>query len=161
MWEGIDMPLPPQATKISRKGVELTSNVDRANYLITELTRAAMRDVAKYVLKIVRANVRQISNQTRKMRYAAMRYQYWIRKQECDLQLGIENTAKGADTAWWADQSELGTGSQPKRGFLRSAVYDNIDMIRKIEGQYLSAIEDENNAMSMIDEEENDPEANE
>lgn len=152
------MGLPPQATKISRNGVELTSNVDRANYLITELTRAAMRDVAKYVLKIVRANVRGINNYTRRMRYAAMRYQYWIRKKECDLQLGIENTARGANTAWWADQSELGTGGQPQRGFLRSAVYDNIDMIRKIEAQYLSAIEDENNAASMVDESENDPE---
>ncbi len=152
------MPLPPQATKISRNGVELTSNVDRANYLITELTRAAMRDVAKYVLKIVRKNVRGINNYTRRMRYATTRYQYWIRKKECDMQLGIENTAKGAETAWWADQAELGTGNQPKRGFLRSAVYDNIDMIRKIEAQYLSAIEDEMNAASLVDEDENNPE---
>ena len=152
------MPLPPQATVINRKGVTLTSNVDRANYLITELTRAAMRDVAKYVLKIVRANVRGINNFTRKMRYATTRYQYWIRKRECDLQLGIENTKKGAESAWWADQSELGTGGQPKRGFLRSAVYDNIQMIREIEAQYLSAIEDENNAASMVNEEENNPE---
>lgn len=152
------MPLPPQATLIKRKGVELTSNVDRASYLITELTRAAMRDVAKYVLKIVRANVRGINNYTRKMRYASTRYQYWIRKKECDLQLGIENTAKGANTAWWADQSELGEAGQPKRGFLRSAVYDNIEMIRKIEAQYLSAIEDEMNAASMCDESENNPE---
>lgn len=152
------MPLPPQATVIKRNGVELTSNVDRANYLITELTRAAMRDVAKYVLKIVRANVRGINNMTRRMRYATTRYQYWIRKKECDLQLGIENTAKGAETAWWADQSELGTGGQPKRGFLRSAVYENIEMIRKIEAQYLSAIEDEMTAASLVDESENDPE---
>ena len=152
------MSLPPQATKISRNGVELTSNVDRANYLITELTRAAMRDVAKYVLKIVRANVRAIRSQTRRMRYAGTRYQYWIRKKECDLKLGIENTAKGAESAWWADQSELGTGGQPKRGFLRSAVYENIDMIRKIEAQYLSAIEDENAAAALVDESENDPE---
>lgn len=155
------MPLPKSVTKISRNGVEFVESVDRANYLITELTRAAMKDVARYVLKIVRANVRAISNQTRKMRYAPLRYQYWVRKQECDLQLGIENTKFGADTAWWADQAELGTGNQPKRGFLRSAVYDNIDMIRKIEAQYLSAIEDELNAQSMIDEEENDPEEEE
>lgn len=155
------MPLPKSVTKISRNGVEFVESVDRANYLITELTRAAMKDVARYVLKIVRANVRAISNQTRKMRYAPLRYQYWVRKQECDLQLGIENTKFGADTAWWADQAELGTGNQPKRGFLRSAVYDNIDTIRKIEAQYLSAIEDELNAQSMIDEEENDPEEEE
>ena len=117
-----------------------------------------MKDVAKYILKIVRANVRAISSQTKKMRYAGMRYQYWVRKQESDLQLGIENTKQGAESAWWADQAELGTGNQPKRGFLRSAVYDNIETIRKIEAQYLSAIEDEVNAASMVDESENDPE---
>ena len=129
------MPLPKSVTKISKNGVEFVSSVDRANYLITELTRAAMKDVAKYVLRIVRANVRAISSQTKKMRYAGMRYQYWVRKKECDLQLGIENTKFGAESAWWADQSELGTGNQPKRGFLRAAVYEE----------------------AMVDEEENDP----
>jgi len=151
------MPLPKSVTKISKNGVEFVSFVDRANYLITELTRAAMKDVAKYVLRIVRANVRAISSQTKKMRYAGMRYQYWVRKKECDLQLGIENTKFGAESAWWADQSELGTGNQPKRGFLRAAVYDNIATIRQIESQYLSAIEDEAGAEAMVDEEENDP----
>lgn len=152
------MPLPPSVTKIDKNGVHFVESVDRANYLLTELTRAAMRDVAKYVLRIVRANVRGISKQTRRMRYAGMRYQYWIRKKETDLQLGIENTARGAETAWWADQAELGTAGQPKRGFLRSAVYENIQTIRQIEAQYLSAIEDEMTAASMVDEEENDPE---
>lgn len=152
------MPLPKSVTKINRNGVEFTESVDRANYLITELTRAAMKDVARYILRIVRREVRGINSYTRKARYVPNRYQYWVRKKECDLQLGIENTAKGANTAWWADQSELGTANQPKRGILRSAVYDNISTIRQIEAQYLSAIEDELNAASMVDEAENDPE---
>ena len=152
------MGLPPSVTKISKNGVTFTESVDRANYLITELTRAAMKDVARYVLRIVRANVRGINAQTKKMRYAPLRYQYWVRKKECDLQLGVENTARGAESAWWADQAELGTGNQPKRGFLRAAVYDNIQMIRQIEAQYLSAIVDELSAAAMVDEEENDPE---
>ena len=150
------MAAPKSVMKINKNGVQFTESVDRANYFITELTRAAMKDVAKYVLRIVRQNVRGITNKTRRMRYAGMRYQYWVRKKECDLQLGIENTARGAETAWWADQAELGTAGQPKRGFLRAAVYDNIDMIRKIESQYLSAIETEDE--SLIDENENDPE---
>lgn len=150
------MGAPKSVMKIDKNGVHFTESVDRANYFITELTRAAMKDVAKYILRIVRSNVRAINNQTRRMRYAGTRYQYWVRKKECDLQLGIENTAKGANTAWWADQAELGTANQPKRGFLRSAVYDNIDMIRKIEAQYLSGIETEDE--SLIDEAENDPE---
>ena len=147
---------PKSVMKIDKNGVTFTESVDRANYFITELTRAAMKDVAKFILKIVWKNVRGINDYTKKMRWSGARYQYWVRKKECDLQLGIENTARGADTAWWADQSELGTADQPKRGFLRAAVYDNIDMIRKIEAQYLSGIETEDE--SLIDEEENDPE---
>lgn len=150
------MPAPNAKMKIDKDGVHFEESVDRANYFISELTRAALKDVAKYVLRIVRKEVRGISNYTKKMRYAGMRYQYWVRKKECDLQLGIENTSKGADSSWWADQAELGTGSQPKRGFLTSAVYDNIDQIRKIEAQYLSGIETEDE--SLIDEEENNPE---
>ena len=150
------MAAPKSVMKIDKNGVQFTESVDRANYFITELTRAAMKDVAKFILRIVRKNVRAINNHTRKMRYAPLRYQYWVRKKECDLQLGIENTARGANTAWWADQAELGTANQPKRGFLRAAVYDNIDMIRKIEAQYLSGIETEDE--SLIDENENDPE---
>lgn len=155
------MACPKSVVKFTKNGIEYTDSVDRANYLITELTRAAMKDVAKYVLRIVRANVRGINSQTRKMRYAGMRYQYWVRKKECDLQLGIENTARGAETAWWADQAELGTANQPKRGFLRSAVYDNISTIREIESKYLSAIENDAAAESMCDENENDPESEE
>lgn len=152
------MPLPPSVTKIDKDGVKFIDSVDQANYLITELTRAAMKDVAKFILRIVRSNVRGISNQTRKMRYAPMRYQYWVRKKECDLQLGVENTARGAESAWWADQSELGTAKQPKRGFLTSAVMSNISTIREIESQYLSAIEAGEGAAGMCDESENDPE---
>lgn len=75
-------------------------------------------------------------------------------KKESDLQVGIENTKFGADTAWWADQAELGTNGQPKRGILRGSTYDNIEQIRLIEAQYLSAIEDEIEAERMINEEE-------
>lgn len=152
------MSAPNAKMKINKDGIVFEESVDRANYFLSELTRAAMKDVAKYVLRIVRRNVRNIKPKTKKMRYAAMRYQYWVRKKENDLILGVENTQKGADSAWWADQSELGTAGQPKRGFLRAAVYDNIEQIRTIEAQYLSAIEDELKAESLIDENENIPE---
>ena len=142
----------PSVTKITKNGVTFTSSVDRANYCIEELTRAAMKDVGRFITRQCAQQVRGISKYLRRMRYGPKRYQYWVRRQECDLILGVENTKYGAETAWWADQSELGTDRQPKRGILRSAVYDNISTIRDIEAQYLSAIEDENRALSMIDE---------
>lgn len=148
------MPLPKSVTKISKNGVEFVSSVDRANYLISELTRAAMKDVGRLVTRECTVRVRAINKWLRKAKWAPKRYQYWVRKRENDLIVGIENTKYGADTAWWADQAELGTSGQPKRGILRGSVYDNIDNIRQIEAQYLSAIEDELSAEALINEDE-------
>ena len=111
-----------------------------------------MKDVGRFIMKQCSAEVKGISKFLRRARYATRRYQYWVRKKENDLIVGVENTKYGAETAWWADQSELGTEKQPKRGILRNAVYNNIDKIREIEAQYLSAIEDEMKAQSLIDE---------
>lgn len=149
----------PSKMKVTKNGVEFESSVDRANYCIDELTRAAMRDVGRYILRLCAKEVRGINKFTRKARYAPKRYQMWVRKQENDLQLGIENTKFGAESAWWADQAELGTHNQPKRGILYTAVSENIDTIREIEGHYLSAIEDENRALGLIDEGETQEEA--
>ena len=148
------MAVPKSVVKLSKKGVEYTSSVDRVNYTITELTRRAMMDVGRFILYEVAAKVRGINKFTKKARYAPKRYQMWVPTRENYLVLGIENTKKGANTAWWADQSELGTDGQPRRGFLTETVRDNIDKIREIEAQYLSAIEDENKAIELINEEE-------
>ena len=43
------MAAPKSVMKINKNGVTFTESVDRANYFITELTRAAMKDVARYV----------------------------------------------------------------------------------------------------------------
>ena len=72
--------------------------------------------------------------------------QYWIRKRETDLQIGFKH-----DT-WYGVLQELGTKNQPKRDILRGTVMENIDDIRRVQGQYLSAIEDENRALGLIDE---------
>lgn len=144
----------PSVTKITRKGVEFTSRVDRANYFIEELTRAAMKDVGRLITRECAKRVRNIGPWLRKAKWAPRRYQYWVRKKECDLIVGIENTKYGAETAWWADQAELGTNGQPKRGILRGSTYDQISQIREIEAQYLSAIEDEIRAQSLINEDE-------
>lgn len=144
----------PSVMKITKDGVEFTSAVDKANYLIEELTRAAMKDVGRFISRQCAVAVRGISKQTKRAKYMPKRYQYWVRKKECDLQVGIENTKFGAESAWWADQAELGTNGQPKRGILRSAVYDNIDKIREIEAQYLSAISTDSGGEELVNEEE-------
>lgn len=145
------MPVP-SVMKFKKGEITFESSVDRANYTINELTRAALKDVGRLIMRECAKSVRAISPLTKKAKYAPRRYQMWVRKQENNLDVGIENTKFGAETAWWADQAELGTHNQPKRGILRSAVYDNIDKIREIEAQYLSAVEDDLKAEQLIDE---------
>ena len=43
------MPVPKSVTKINKDGVTYVSEVDKANYYIFELSRAALRDVEKFV----------------------------------------------------------------------------------------------------------------
>ena len=144
--------LPKSVTKIKKDGVVFTSNVDRARYTIQELTRAALRDVAKLIRKRAIAKLKKLPGLS-KSRRPARALEYWLRKQEGDLQIGFGNTKKGkSGDTWYAIQQELGTHNQPKRGILRDTVFENIDMIREIQGKYLSAVENENRAKRLIDE---------
>ena len=145
----------PSPMKFKKDGVEFTSSVDRCNYTIRELTRAALRDVGRYV-------VRQCTRKARRLeglghtRYIQKRFQFWVRKQEGDLQVGIHNVMKNKNPGetWYGMDQELGLNGQPKRAFLQTSVYENIRTTRDIEAQYLSAIEDEQRALALIDEEE-------
>ena len=141
------MALPRSVTKVTRNGVEFTSNVDRAQYTITELVRAALRDSAKIIRRRSLDKARKLPGLKRGKR-PTNAFQYWLRRREGDLLVGIKH-----DTWYGADQ-ELGTDNQPKRGILKSSVYENIDTIRQAQAQYISAIENENRALALINEEE-------
>ena len=141
------MPLPPSVTKIKKDGIEFVSNVDRAQYTIQELSRAALKDVAKLLMKRMIQELKQLPGMKRHRRIYNST-QYWVRKQECDLQIGVKH-----DT-WYGVNQELGTKGMPKKGIIRETTFKHIDDIRRIEGQYLSAIEDEDKALGLIDEDE-------
>ncbi len=145
------MALPKSVVKISKKGITYTSNVDKASYTIKELTRAALRDVARYIRYNITAKIRELEGLSKGKR-ASNATGYWLRKIEGDLQIGIK-VGKN-DGTWYGAQQELGEKNQPKREFLRGTVMENINKIREIESQYLSAIEDENKALALINEEE-------
>lgn len=144
------MSVPRSVVKLSNKGVTYTSSVDRTQYLITELTRAALRDVGRFVARTCNSAAMQLPGmkKSRRVRGKTSAFQFWVRKQEGDLQVGIKHGT------WYGEQQELGSRNQPKRGILRNAVYDNIQQIIEIESQYISALEDEAKALSMISEEE-------
>ena len=141
------MPLPPSVTKVNKDGITFVSNVDRTQYTLKELTRRALFDVAKFLRKEMIKELKKMPGMKRNKRIYNST-QYWVRKREGDLQVGFKHNS------WYGVQSELGDRKQPKRSILRNTVYNNIDKIRLIEGQYLSAIADENKALGLINENE-------
>jgi len=142
------MSMPKSVTKYTNKnGITFKSSVDRANYTIQELSRAALKDVAKVIRKKMITKLKTLPGMKKNKRIYSST-QYWVRKKETDLQVGFKHNT------WYGVLQELGGNNQPKRSILRDTVFESIDDIQKIEAQYLSAIEDEVKAQALIDEAE-------
>ena len=118
------------------------------NYTLFELTRAALRDVGKFVAKTFRNSY--YSHFNRLTGKVGKNTQYWVRTKtkHPELQVGIKRDG------FYGIFQEIGTSKTKKLGLLQKAVNDNLAEIVKIESQYLSALEDESRALSMISEEE-------
>lgn len=144
------MSVPKSVIRFKGNNVKYVSNVDKASYLIAELSRAALRDVGKYVTRISNSSAQKLHGLRKSRRVFGRKsaFQYWARKRESDLQVGIKH-----DT-WYGVDQELGTNKQPKLGILRNSTYNNIATIIEIESKYLSALEDEAAALAKISEEE-------
>jgi len=139
--------MPKTITKVTKDGVTFKSNVDRAQYTIYELKRAALRDVAKLIRKRMIEKLKKLPGMKRNKRiYKGVGY--WNRKRESDLLVGFQ-----ADT-WYSARSELGTHGSPARGILRGTVFENINEIQRIQAQYLSGLSKENPSLSGTSEED-------
>lgn len=148
------MPMPKSVTRINKNGITYVSSVDRVNYTITELIRAAFRDVAKLVKRSMKEKIDDRTKNTKKSIGS------WVRKDkvtgEIWLQVGVYTAPiakkKNKIPIYHAHILEFGSRYARKQPFIRPAVFDNINQIRDIQGKYLSAIENENKALSLIDE---------
>lgn len=132
----------PSSVKFKKDGVEYLNNVDRVNYCIEELIRAALKDTGKFICRETRKMIK------RKTGRGAKNIQYWVRKKSGDLQVGIKLGG------FYVGFQELGTQKTPKIGALTKSTEGNIETIKQIQAQYLSAINNESEAISMIDESE-------
>lgn len=141
------MPMPKSVIKVKKDGVEYISNVDRVKYTFQELSRAALKDVAKFLRRRMVDELKKLPGMKRNKRIYNST-QYWVRKKDADLQIGIKH-----DT-WYGVNQELGSKNMPKKGVVRETTFNNIDEIRRIEGMYIKEIEDENRALGLINEEE-------
>lgn len=144
------MSVPKSVIKFKKNGIVYTSSVDRVQYTLVELTRAALRDVGKFVARTCNSAAMKLPGmrKSRRVRGRTSAFQYWARAKSCDLQVGIKHGT------WYGEQQELGTQNQPKRGILRNSVYNNIPTIVEIESKYLSALEDEATALRLIESEQ-------
>lgn len=157
------MPIPKSVTKISVKSgstnLQFTDFSDQASYLIHELTRAALRDVGKYISKswksIFYSYFKKHSGDASK----AVNY-YVIANAKTTaprVQVGLKT---GKVDGFYAYFQEFGTSKTKRLGLLQKSVKDNISQIVEIESKYLSGLSGEAEALaSQINEnayEEND-----
>lgn len=146
------MPMPKSVTKIDKDGVKFIDNVDATQYTLKELIRAANRDVGKFVAKTARDNVyNDVDKRTGKGKGSI---QYWNRKGVEGEQPHVLIGYKGKHRGFYLWYFEVGSHDMPKYAVLTNTVEQNIDKIRQIQGQYLSAIADANKAAGLIDESE-------
>lgn len=147
------MSTPKSVVKFSKNGITYTSNVDFACYSIVELTRAAMRDVGKYLTRTANSEAMKLPGlkKSRRVRGRTSTFLYkvpWAKAGLPHLEVGVTH-----DT-WYGVEQELGTSRQPKRGILRNSAHDNIPQIIEIEAQYLSALKSEAAVLQRISEKE-------
>lgn len=140
------------------------SSVDKVNYYLFELTRAALRDVGKYVVKKFKTKYYSIFKRYSGDGGRSTRYKVYSNKDTMypRVEIGLPHSHKGKTvTGFYAYFQEFGTSKQKKLGLLLKTVEEDISEIRKIESQYLSAIEDEEKIKSIIDESEYEGNADE
>jgi HK97 gp10 family phage protein len=147
------MSVPKSVVRFKKDGVEYTSSVDRASYTILELTRAALRDVGKYLARTANTEAMKLPGlkKSRRVRGRTSTFLYdvpWAKTGLPHLEVGVKHGT------WYGEQQELGTSNQPKRQILRNAAHNNIAQIVEIESKYLSALEDEAKALRLISEKE-------
>jgi hypothetical protein len=140
------MSIPKSVVKIKKGNIEYISSVDRVQYTINELSRAALRDVGKFICNKFRSGYYGFFK--RKKGNVGRYTQYWVRRKECDLQVGIK------PNAFYGGFQELGSSKLKKYGLLQQTVSESIPEIVAIESKYLSALEDEASALAMIEEDE-------
>jgi len=145
------MSAPKSVVRFRKNGIEYTSNVDFACYTIVELSRAAMRDVGKFLARTANSKAMKLPGlkKSRRVRGRTSTFLYrvpWAKTGLPHLEVGVTH-----DT-WYGVEQEMGSSGQPKRSILRNSAQHNIAQIIEIESKYLSALESEARALSLIDE---------
>jgi HK97 gp10 family phage protein len=132
--------------------INYQSNVKQVKTMMTELERAALKEVAKFLRPLIKKAIPVKEGTLRK------NVGTWVKKKDASLQIGIYTRArakrKGYKYAFHAHLVHFGTRKTRAIPFLSDIVMQSIDQIRLIQGKFLKEIEDENRAKGLIKEEE-------
>ena len=147
------MSAPKSVVKLSKNGVEYTSSVDKCQYYIFELSRRALMDVGRYVTRVFADSYYAVFKKHGGKARRSIRYRVFSSKNTLypRVEIGLKNT----QTGFYSMFQEFGSSKTKKYGLLTKSVEDNIAKIVEIESQYLSSLEDEAKALSLV-ESEND-----
>lgn len=164
------MSTPKSVVKLRKKDgkgfLEYTSNCDAAQYYLFELSRAALRDVGKFLKREFNDEfTRHFPKRTGEARKAT-RYQVISGKKTIYPRLKI-GLMKARSDGFYAYFQEFGTSKKnaygiivQRLGILQKVTNDNIAEIIKIESQYLSALSGEaerlKSMVTEVDMEDND-----
>lgn len=145
------MSVPKSVVRFKKGSVTYTSDVDFVCYSILELSRAAMRDVGKFLARTANAAAMKLPGlkKSRRVRGKTSTFLYnvpWAKTGLPHLEVGVKHGT------WYGEQQELGTSGQPKRQILRNSAYENITQIVEIESKYLSAMKDKAAILRLIEE---------
>lgn len=147
------MSVPKSVVKVNKNGVTYTSSVDACQYYLFELNRAALRDVAKFVKKRFREEYYRKFRRHRGAAGRAVSYRVISGKNTKfpRVQIGLRN---GKIDGFYGFFQEFGSKTTPRYGILSDTVESNIATIVEIESKYLSGLNDEAQALALIDSED-------
>lgn len=153
------MPTPKSVTKVLVKDgkteVKYEANFDAAEYYMFELSRAALRDAAKFVVKVFTTEYYKRFKKRTGNAGKATKYKVISGKNTLYPRVQIGLKPPGG-RGFYEYFQEFGTSNGiPRLGLLTHAVQDNVAKIVEIESQYLSGLSDEASRLeSLIDETE-------
>ena len=148
------MPTPKSVIKIDKGGVKYESFADQSEYYIYELTRAALRDVGKFVRRKFFDEYYKVFRKRTGKGGRAIKVKVWSGKSTTNPRVSVGWKAGRSDGfySWFQEIGTKGKSEVKRHGILQKVVKENIAEIQKIQAQYLSGIGSDRN----IDESEFD-----
>lgn len=140
------MAIPKSIVRINKDGIKFVDNLDRTQYTVHELIRAALKDSAKIVVKRSKDNYKR-SFKVRTGR-GLKAVQSWVRASQDipDLQIGIKSSG------FYMSYFELGANEVIKETrALTTAAKESVPDIIALTNIYLNKVNDDN---LFLDEEE-------